>query len=77
MKQDKKKTITEVIKFLKANPEFGRAFHEYFEDMRDELIAAKWTRVDPQFDKKCHIAAEFIQSKILNDFGLKPLSRRD
>ena len=77
MKQDKKKTITDVIKFLKANPEFGRAFHEYFEDLREELIAVKWTRVDPGFSNKCNIAAEFIQSKVLNDFDLKSLSRRD
>jgi len=45
--------------------------------MRDELIAVKWTRTDPNFDKKCHIGAEFIQSSILNTFNLKELSRRD
>jgi len=75
--KDKKPTITDVIKLLRSNPEYGRAFHEYFEDMRDELIAAKFTRADIGFDKKCHISAEFIQSKILGEFALKDLSRRD
>jgi len=77
MKGNKKKSVQDVIKLLKDNPEYGRAFHEYFEDMRDELIAVKWTRTDPNFDKKCHIGAEFIQSSILNTFNLKELSRRD
>ena len=75
--KDKKTTISDVIKFLETNPEMGRAFHEYYEDLRDELIAVKWTRTDPNFDKKCNIGAEFIQSNILNVFNLKKLSRRD
>jgi hypothetical protein len=77
MKDSKKKSISDVIKFLESNPEYGRAFHEYYEDLRDELIAVKWTRTDPNFDKKCAIGAEFIQANILNVFNLKKLSRRD
>jgi len=77
MNKEKKKTIVDVIAFLKSNPEFGRAFHEYFEDKRDELISVQFHRNDPLFDKKCHISAQFIQSAILDEFQLKSLSRRD
>jgi len=75
--KNSKKTISDVIKFLKENPDYGRAFYEHYEDMRDELIAVKWSRTDPNFDKKCHIGAEFIQAQILDAFQLKSLSRRD
>lgn len=73
----KRKTITETMKFLKDNPEYGRSFYEYFEDMRDELIAEQFRRSDPQYHKQCQHSAAFIQDKILGDFGLKSLSRRD
>jgi hypothetical protein len=67
--------ITTVIKFLRDNPEFGRAFHEHFEDRRDDLIGVKWTRSDPELSRKCNIGAEMIQAEILDMFDLKSLSR--
>ena len=77
MSKETKKTIADVIKLLRDNPEYGRAFYEYFEDKRDELISAQFTRTDPGFDKKCHISAQFVQNQILDEFKLKSLSRRD
>jgi hypothetical protein len=67
--------INDVIKFLKANPEMGRALHEYFEDRREELIAAKWKISDPFFSHKANIGAEVLQAEVLNLFDLKSLSR--
>jgi len=75
--QQPKKEISDVIKLLKSNPEYGRAFYEHFEDLRDHLISVKWTRTDPGFSNKCNIGAEFIQHNILDVFGLKSLSRKD
>ncbi len=72
-----RKDITDAIKLLKDNPEYGRAFHEHFEDLRDHLISVKWTRTDPEYSRKCNIAAEFIQHNILDMCGLKSLSRKD
>jgi hypothetical protein len=74
---NKKKDINDVIKLLKDNPEFGRAFHEHFEDLREHLISVKWTRTDPEFSRKCNIGAEFLQHDIIDVFGLKGLSRKD
>lgn len=74
---NKKKSIDDVIKLLKDNPEYGRAFYEHYEDLRDHLIGVKWTRTDPGFSEKCNVAAEFVQADILNVFGLKSLSRKD
>jgi hypothetical protein len=67
--------INDVIKFLKTNPDMGRAFYEHFEDRRDELIGVKWTRADPELSRKCNVGAEVIQAEILDMFDLKSLSR--
>jgi hypothetical protein len=68
--------IEDVKKFLKDNPEFGKAFHDHFEARREELLALPWICHALGMDKKAQIAASFIQEEILNDFGLKSISRR-
>jgi hypothetical protein len=72
-----KKGINDVIKLLKNNAEHGRAFHEHFEDVREQLLAEPWRRNDTHYQKSCQIAAAFIQAEILDQFNLKSLSRRD
>ena len=68
--------INEVKKFLRDNPEFGAAFHDYFETRREELIAVPWVSHKPEMNKKCQMIASFIQDEILNEFGLKSVSRQ-
>jgi hypothetical protein len=68
--------IEDVKKFLKDNPEFGKAFHDHFEQRREELISMPWVMHAIGMDKKAQVAAAFIQEEILNDFGLKAISRR-
>ena len=73
---NKKKDWNDVLLMFKEFPELGAAYYEHFEQKREELIGAQWTRCDPNFDKKCHIAAQFIQSEILEESGLKHLTRK-
>ena len=68
--------INDVKKFLRDNPEFGAAFHDYFETRREELIAVPWVSHNPDMNKKCQMIAAFIQDEILNEFGLKAVSRQ-
>lgn len=74
---NKKKSIHDVITLLKENPEYGRAFYEHFEELRESLISARWRSVNPIYDKKCAAVESFVQEEILNQFGLKGLSRKD
>lgn len=69
-------TIEDVKKFLADNPDFGKAFHDHFERRRDELIAVPWIQHQLGLDKKAIANAAFIQDEILNDFGLKSVSRK-
>jgi hypothetical protein len=68
------KTIQDVKQLLKDNPEYAKAFHDYFEVRREELLAVPWTSRDPNEHKKCWMIASFIQNEVLDDFGLKDLS---
>ena len=68
--------ITDVKKFLKDNPEFGKAFHDHFEARREELISMPWVCHALGMDKKAIAVSAFIQEEILNDFGLKSISRK-
>ena len=68
--------INDVKKLLRDNPEFGAAFHDYFETRREELIAVPWVSHNPQMNKKCQMIAAFIQDEILNEFNLKSVSKR-
>lgn len=68
------KTISDVKQLLKDNPEYGKAFHDYFEARREELIATTWVSRLTGEDKKCQIAASFIQNEVLDDFDLKDIS---
>ncbi len=72
----KSKDWNDVLRYFAENQELGAAFYNHFESRRDELIAIQWTRTDPNFDKKCHHAAQFIQVEILDDSGLKHLTRK-
>jgi len=69
-------SINDVKKLLRDNPEFGVAFHDYFETRRQELIAVPWVSHNPQMNKKCQMIAAFIQDEILNEFNLKSVSKR-
>jgi hypothetical protein len=69
-------TIEDVKKFLKDNPDFGKAFHDHFEQRREELIAMPWICHALGMDKKATAVSAFIQEEILNDFGLKSISRK-
>lgn len=73
---NKRKDWNDVLKMFNEFPELGAAFYTHFEDKREELIAAQWTRCDPNFDKKCHHAAQFISHEILSESGLKHLTRK-
>ncbi len=68
--------INDVKKFLRDNPEFGAAFHDYFETRREELIAVPWIAKKLGMNKESAICAAFIQDEILNEFGLKAVSRQ-
>jgi len=70
------KGINDVKKFLRDNPEFGAAFHDYFETRREELISIPWVQKKLGMNKESAIIAAFIQDEILNEFGLKPVSRQ-
>ncbi len=70
------KSINDVKKLLRDNPEFGAAFHNYFETRREELIAVPWVSHNPDMNRKCQIIAAFIQDELLNEFGLKGVSRK-
>ena len=69
-------TIEDVKKFLKDNPDFGKAFPDHFEQRREELISLPWIQHQLGMDKKAQACAAFIQEEILNDFGLKSISRK-
>jgi len=69
-------TIEDVKKFLKDNPDFGKAFHDHFEQRREELIAMPWVCHALGMDEKAAAVSAFIQEEILNDFGLKSISRK-
>ena len=71
-----KKNINDVKELLRNNPEFGAAFHDYFETRREELISFPWVSHNPDMSRKCQIIAAFIQTEILGDFGLKDISRK-
>jgi hypothetical protein len=73
---NKPKDWNDVLIMFKEFPELGAAFYSHYEAKRDELIAAPWYRVDKFFDRKCQIAAQFIQSEILDPSGLKDLTRK-
>ncbi len=68
--------INDVKKFLRDNPEFGAAFHDYFETRREELIAVPWIAKKLGMNKESAICAAFIQTELLDDFGLKAVSRQ-
>ena len=71
-----KKTIQDVKKLLRDDyPEYGKAFHDYFETRREELIATPWVSHNPHMNAKCQMNAAFIQDEILSEFGLKRVSR--
>ncbi len=71
-----KKTLNDLKKFLKESyPEYGKAFYDHFEERREELIAVPWVSHNPSLNAKCQMNAAFIQDEILNDFGLKRVSR--
>lgn len=71
------KTLAELKKFLREDyPEYGKALHDHFERRREELIAIPWVSSQLGLDKKAIANASFIQDEILNDFGLKEVSRR-
>ena len=71
-----KPTINDVKKLLRDNPQFGAIFHDYFENRREELLAVPWVSHNPQLNQKCQLMASFIQDEILNEFGLKDVSRQ-
>lgn len=68
--------INDVKRLLRENPEYGAAFHDYFETRREELIAVPWVSHNPEMNRKCQMIAAFIQTEILGDFGLKSVSRK-
>jgi len=70
-----KKSINDVKKLLRNNPEYGAAFHDYFETRREELIAVPWVSHNAEMNRKCQMMAAFIQDEILNEFNLKDVSR--
>lgn len=70
-----RKTISDVKKLLRDNPEYGAAFHDYFETRREELMAVPWVANDDALSRKCSLMAGFIQDELLNEFGLKDVSR--
>jgi len=70
-----KKSINDVKKLLRNNPEYGAAFHDYFETRREELIAVPWVSHNSEMNRKCQMMAAFIQDEILNEFNLKDVSR--
>ncbi len=73
---NKTKDYSDVLKFFRDSPEMGAAFYAHFEAKREELIALPWYRLDRFFDKKCQIAAQFIQAEILDASGLRDLTRK-
>ena len=68
--------INDVKRLLRENPEYGAAFHDYFETRREELIAVPWVSHNPEMNRKCQMIAAFIQDEVLNEFGLKQVSRQ-
>jgi len=68
--------LSEVKQFLHNNPEIGAKFHNYFEARREELIAIPWVQKKLGMNKEAAIVAAFIQTEILDDFGLKAVSRK-
>jgi hypothetical protein len=70
-----RKTINDVKKLLRDNPEYGAAFHDYFETRREELMSVPWVANDDALSRKCSLMAGFIQDELLNEFGLKDVSR--
>ena len=75
-KHNKTKDYSDVLKFFQSNQELGAAFYNHWEARREELISLPWYRLDKFFDKKCQIAAQFIQAEVLDSSGLKALTRK-
>jgi hypothetical protein len=71
-----KKEISDVIQLLRDNPDFGIAFHNYFEEQRDSLLSSAWNQGSDDYDKKAVSAAMYITDEILATFNLTDLARR-
>ena len=69
------KNIADVVKLLRDNPEFGIAFHKYFEDKIIQLNRAGWSVGSDYADKKHVWGAQCLTAEVLDEFNLWDLVR--
>lgn len=70
------KTINDVIKLLRDNPEFGMAFHNHFADKVLELNRSGWAQGAEYSDAKHVWGAQCITREVLDEFNLFDLVRK-
>ena len=71
-----KKTFHDLMKLCRDTPEYGQAYYEHFEGIRDSLLADSWMKANPYYEKKCQHVAQWIQAEILDASGFRDLSRK-
>ena len=60
------KSIQEIVKFLRDNPDFGAGLHNFFEGRRDELLSMSWSNASDNFDAKCAAVACYLTDEVLS-----------
>lgn len=70
-----RKNIADVVKLLRDNPEYGIAFHKYFEDKILQLNRAGWGCGTEYADKKHVWGAQCLTTEVLDEFNLWDLVR--
>lgn len=70
---EQKKTISDVIKLLRDNPEFGAAFHNHYQDKVLELARAGWCQGTEYSDAKHVWGSQCITREILDEMNLYDL----
>lgn len=60
------KSIEEIVKFLRDNPDFGAGLHNFFEGRRDELLSMSWASGSDNFDAKCAAVACYLTDEVLS-----------
>lgn len=71
-----KLTFSDVVKFMRANPEMAIALHKHYEDKVFDLNRSGWSQGAEYSDAKHVWGAQCIVREVLDEFNLYDLVRR-